>query len=112
MPPSPKTAHPLATNSGWVPPFDACQKWMLCGDCPVQPFRTCRFVRDRLLRFLAVFLTGDRGFESISLHRRVYCKPDFLDQGISTMSGSPQSMARSKAGRAVATALPGPDTFS
>src|ERR1700731_1484458 len=58
MPPSPKTAHPLATNSGWVPPFDACQKWMLCGDCPVQPFRTCRFVRDRLLRFLAVFLTG------------------------------------------------------
>ena len=25
--------------------------------------------------------TGDRGFESISLHRRVHCEPDFLDQG-------------------------------
>jgi hypothetical protein len=28
------------------------------------------------------------------------------------MSGSPQAMARSKAGRAVATAIPGPETFS
>jgi hypothetical protein len=26
-------------------------------------------------------LTGDRGFESISLQRRVFCEPDFLDQG-------------------------------
>jgi hypothetical protein len=25
--------------------------------------------------------TGDRGFESISLHRRVRCEPDFLDHG-------------------------------
>src|SRR5712671_1162063 len=25
--------------------------------------------------------TGDRGFESCSLHRRVTCEPDFLDQG-------------------------------
>jgi hypothetical protein len=38
------------------------------------------FVRDRLLRFLAVFLTGDRGFESISLQRGVWCEPDFLPQ--------------------------------
>jgi hypothetical protein len=28
--------------------------------------------------FLAVFLTGDRGFESCSLQRRVWCEPDFL----------------------------------
>jgi hypothetical protein len=26
------------------------------------------------------FFTGDRGFESISLQRRVSCEPDFLDQ--------------------------------
>ena len=25
--------------------------------------------------------TGDRGFESCSLQRRVHCEPDFLDQG-------------------------------
>jgi hypothetical protein len=25
-------------------------------------------------------LTGDRGFESISLQRRVTCEPDFLEQ--------------------------------
>jgi hypothetical protein len=31
--------------------------------------------------FAYVILTGDRGFESISLHRRVRCEPDFLDQG-------------------------------
>jgi hypothetical protein len=29
----------------------------------------------------AAHLTGDRGFESCSLQRRVNCKPDFLDQG-------------------------------
>jgi hypothetical protein len=28
-----------------------------------------------------VLLTGDRGFESISLHRRVWCEPDFLAFG-------------------------------
>ena len=28
-----------------------------------------------------VLLTGDRGFESVSLQRRVTCEPDFLDQG-------------------------------
>ena len=27
-----------------------------------------------------VLLTGDRGFESFSLQRRVSCEPDFLDQ--------------------------------
>jgi hypothetical protein len=35
------------------------------------------FFDGHLLRFLAVFLAGDRGFESISLQRRVMCKPDF-----------------------------------
>jgi len=34
------------------------------------------FVRDRLLRILSVFLTGDRGFEA--LQRRVHCEPDLL----------------------------------
>jgi hypothetical protein len=28
-------------------------------------------------------LRGDRGFESSSLHRRVHCEPDSLDQGAS-----------------------------
>src|ERR1700730_1181502 len=28
-----------------------------------------------------VSLTGDRGFESVFLHWRVSCEPDFLDQG-------------------------------
>ena len=37
-----------------------------------------RCERDRLLRFLSVSLTGDRGFESRSLHQRVSCEPDFL----------------------------------
>jgi hypothetical protein len=26
-------------------------------------------------------IAGDRGFESVSLHRRVRCEPDLLDQG-------------------------------
>jgi hypothetical protein len=30
---------------------------------------------------MGFFFTGDRGFESTSLHGRVSCEPDFLDQG-------------------------------
>src|SRR5216683_932144 len=39
--------------------------------------------------------TGDRGFESCSLHRGVICEPDFLDQGadrrnlVSASNGGP-----------------------
>jgi hypothetical protein len=43
-----------------------------------------------------VSLSGDRGFESCSLQRRVYCKPDFLDRGaektISTKRCRPRSV--------------------
>jgi hypothetical protein len=46
-------------------------------------WRPGRFVVARFRGGLEKMLstTGDRGFESISLQRRVFCEPGFLDQG-------------------------------
>ena len=37
-------------------------------------------VVERAVSKSVVPLTGDRGFESVSLQRRVWCEPDFLPQ--------------------------------
>src|SRR6267143_2996894 len=37
--------------------------------------------------FAYILLTGDRGFEAVSLQRRVFCEPDFLDQGCARAPG-------------------------
>jgi len=39
-------------------------------------------------------LTGDREFESISLHRRVWCEPDFLDHNASRRSSADPASIR------------------
>jgi hypothetical protein len=61
---------------------------------------------ERIYRaFSWLVLTGDRGFESISLHRGVICEPDFLDQGadrrnlVSASNGGPDDGISSEESR-------------